>query len=117
MEPRETNGLDHYKVIATGDTNAALLRGSRAKLYGYDLFCLAAYDVYIHFYDQATSPTVGTNMPLFTIAVPTLTDRSISFPSGITFKNGLAISITKFLEDTDTTSLVAKDVVGMIAFK
>lgn len=117
MGPSEARGVNYHKVIATGDANPALLRQGAASLYGYDLFNVATYDVYLHFYDSATSPTVGTDVPVFTIVVPTLTDRAIQFPFGAHFKKGLAMSITKGAGDTDDTSLVAGDVVGAVFYK
>ena len=69
---------------------------------------------YLKIYDKATAPTVGTDVPVLTIPVPTHTQGAgivIPIPNGVTFSNGIAIAVTGGVADSDTTAVGADEVV------
>lgn len=46
------------------------------------------------FYNKTTTPTVGTDVPMIIIHVPSNASKELNFTSGITFTEGIAYSIT-----------------------
>lgn len=113
--PRATaNGATSSRVVAAATTNATSLKASAGNISQMDLFNVAAYDVFVKFYNKASSPTVGTDTPIWTLPLKAGTGYSGSFLQGKSFATGIAYAITKLLADADTTALVAGDVTGSI---
>lgn len=104
-------GANTTRVIAAASTNASSIRGSRGELVGWYAQNAAAYAVFIKLYNKATAPTVGTDTPLMTIPVAAGGNSSAYFESGILFANGIGMAVTKLVADSDTTVLVANDIV------
>lgn len=66
---------------------------------------------YIKFYNKATAPTVGTDIPLVVVAVRPSDCASLTFGDiGISFGTGVSIAITGGPSTADTTSVAAGDV-------
>jgi len=109
------------RVLAAASTNATNLKSKPGNLYGFYFENNAAYDVYVKFYDKASAPTVGTDVPVFTVKVPTGSNASPATMMldglGTAFANGISYAATKLFADTDTTVLVANDVQGFILWK
>lgn len=65
------------------------------------------------FYNKATAPTVGTDIPVMTIPVPANTQGagiSISFSMGVNFPLGISIAITAGSADNDSVGILANEV-------
>lgn len=113
--PRSTaNGSTSSRISAAASTNATSLKGSTGNLVNIDVFNVAIYDVYLKFYNKATAPTVGTDVPTWTIPVKAGTGYSREFVQGKSFATGIAYAITKLQADSDTTAVVAGDLTGSI---
>lgn len=108
------NGATQSRIKAAAGTNATILKASAGQIYSIDVFNNAAYAVYLKLYNKATSPTVGTDTPIWTIPVAAGGGYSRDFPRGKTFSTGIAYAITKNNADTDTTVIVADDLTGSI---
>lgn len=107
-------GLTSNRVNSTASTNATILKASAGNIGNIDVFNVAAYDVYLKFYNKASALTVGTDTPIWTIPIKSATGYSRGFPFGKFFSTGIAYAITKLQADTDTTVLAAGDVTGSI---
>jgi hypothetical protein len=83
-------------------------------LINLDVFNVAAYDVFMKFYNKATAPVAGTDIPVWTIPLKAGTGFSRSFAGGKSFATGIGYAITKLQADSDTTAVVAGDVTGAI---
>lgn len=107
-------GLTASKVLAAASTNATLLKGSAGRLYGYQFANLTAAWKYVRFFNKATAPTPGTDLPLLVVAIPPngTVDLNISVP--ITFATGIGYTITGAVADNDATAVAANDVQGTI---
>lgn len=113
--PKATaNGATSSRVNAAASTNATSLKGSAGNLINLDVFNVAAYDVFLKFYNKASAPTVGTDTPVWTIPIKAGTGYAKMFVLGKSFATGLAYAITKLQADSDTTVVVAGDLTGSI---
>jgi hypothetical protein len=110
------NGATPSRVNAGASTNATSLKASAGNIYGIHVFNVAAYDVFLKFYNKASAPTVGTDTPVWTIPVKAGGGFSANFPVGTPFSTGVAYAITKLQADSDTTAVAAGDLTGRITW-
>lgn len=104
------------KVKAAAGTNSVLASAGKRKLECIILSNTTAATKYIKFYDKATAPVVGTDVPMFTLAIPAsgiLNLRKLSIWTLL----GLGFAITGAVAEADVTAVVADDVVGFIQFQ
>jgi hypothetical protein len=106
------NGTTSSRINAAASTNATSLKASAGQVYSIDVFNVAAYDVFLKFYNKASAPTVGTDTPVWTIPIKAGAGYSNVFPLGKAFSTGIAYAITKLQADSDTTAVAALDVTG-----
>lgn len=111
-----TNAETPYKVISAASTNATVVKASAGRLYGYELGNTSAADVFIHFYNKATAPTVGTDVPIFTLFVPADGRIEKEFGAGYYFSAGISYSITTGSADTDAGAVGLGDLVGVLSY-
>lgn len=105
----EMPSLKYHKVAAAG-TNAANIKASAGLVAGGTISNNAAYAVYVHLYDLATLPTPGSSAPAETIECQAGLTVPLDLPAGgVTYSNGIGISITKGYADTDATAVAAGD--------
>lgn len=109
-------GLSVQKLISAATTNATLVKSSAGRVYGYQLANTSASWRYVKFYNKATAPTVGTDVPLHTLplAPNTTTDLNLTIP--ITHATGIGIAVTGSPADNDATAIGAGEVVGTIFY-
>lgn len=111
-----SNNLNLWRVVAAATTNQKNLKNAAGNIAWIDLYTAAAYDVFLKFYDKATTPTPGTDTPIWTIPLKTGLRTRIEFNLGLYFPTGISYAITKLIADSDTTVLVAGDVTGAMAW-
>jgi hypothetical protein len=86
----------HFKS-STASTNSTLIRGSAGSVFNiivHNTHGGAGSSITLRFYDKATAPVVGTDVPMIIIHVGSNVSKELNFTSGITFKNGIAYSLT-----------------------
>ena len=122
-QPHTSGGLTPYKLIAAGSTNATSVKATAGQLYEIVAENFNTAIRYLKIYDKATSPTVGTDTPIWTIAIPPASASgqvggvSKTIPKGIALASGLAIALTTGLADSDTGAVNANDVVLNLGYK
>ncbi len=104
------------RVNAAASTNATSVKASAGNLLRISVFNVAAYSVFMKFYNKASAPTVGTDTPTRTIPIPTGTGFAEEYCYGAPFATGIAYAITKLQADSDTTAVVAGDLTGEISW-
>jgi hypothetical protein len=109
-----SNGLTSSRVNAAASTNATSLKASAGEIGRIDVFNTASYAVFLKLYNKASSPTVGTDTPVWTIPVASGGGYSTEFMRGKYFSTGIAYAITKLQVDSDTTAVAANDLTGSI---
>lgn len=99
-------------VSAAASTNATSAKASAG-----DLFRVMGYNAaitvrYLKFYNKASAPTVGTDVPVLTIALAPSSafERSLD---ALYFSTGIAYAMTTGSADADTGALTAGDVLGL----
>lgn len=66
---------------------------------------------YLKFYNKASAPNVGTDVPVLVIPIPATSVTHANFGIlGHRFATGIALAITGGIADTDTTAIGASDV-------
>jgi len=113
------NGTTPYKLISLATTNANVVKASPGNLYSIVAIGLTSNVRYLKLYNKATAPSVGTDVPLMTIPVPTNSQGAgiaIPFSMGVNFPLGIAIAITSGLADNDTGAILANDVVVNLTY-
>lgn len=99
-------------VSAAGTTNLTVAKNAAGSLYGFTLSNVAAYDVYLKFYNSVAA-TVGTTVPRLSVRVPAGAYIIRDFSMGHYFDTGISYALTKLSADNDTTAVAAGDVVQL----
>ena len=107
---RTTNGTSTHTLNSAATTNGTSIKGTAGAIYGVTIMNTSAATKYVRFYNKATAPTVGTDVPIMVIAVPATSSKEIYFPGGMVFTTGIGYSITNAASATDATAVAAGDV-------
>ena len=98
----------NYNLVTAATTNAAFLKASAGSLFEVTVSNVTATDIYVKFYNKASAPTVGTDVPVLTLKVALGTTLSIKFGAvGKRVLAGIAIAATAAAVHTDTGVAVA----------
>lgn len=97
------------KYLSAASTNSTLVRAGRNLLKVVLPINTTATLYYLKFYDKATAPTCGTDVPIFVIPVPTTGTAgqgggvSLPMDTGLQFNLGVGFCLTGGIADNDTT--------------
>lgn len=107
-----------YKLpSAAATTNAALVRTGVGRVYKVTGFNAATAVRYLRFYNKATAPVPGTDVPVFSL--PLAANSVFEFNTqdiGFSFSLGIGLALTAAAPDLDTTALAAGDILQMTVF-
>lgn len=120
LQPRTTGGLTMSKTTSAASTNATSLKASAGQVYSIQCFNVNAAVRYLKLYNKASAPTVGTDTPVKTLAIPGNTAGAgfvISWPQGIAFGTGIAFALTTEATDAGTTGVAANEITVNIDYK
>lgn len=107
---RPTNSSRILSAAAsTNATSAKATPGNVFKATGHNA---AAAVRYLKFYNKASAPTVGTDVPVITLAIPASTTFQFDL-GGFIFTIGIAYALTTGSADADTGALTAADILGL----
>lgn len=99
---------------AAASTNATLIKSSAGKLARLTGYNAATSVRYLKLYNKASAPTVGTDTPVATLALPPSKEFSFDWANiGLIFATGVGFGLTTGSADSDTGALSAADVVGL----
>jgi hypothetical protein len=113
------NGTTPYKLISTASTNANVIKASGGNLYSIIAIGVTSTVRFLKLYNKATTPSVGTDVPIMTIPVPANTQGagiSIPFSMGVNFPLGIGIAITSGSADDNSGAVGAGDVIVSITY-
>ena len=110
----------HFKS-STASTNATSVKGSAGSVFNIIVHNThggggGGSAIALRFYDKATAPVVGTDVPMIIIHIGSGTSKEVNFTSGITFKNGIAYSLTAGNALLDATPVSADGVQVYIGY-
>lgn len=98
-------------VNSAATTNATSIKGSAGTVMAIVCNNINAAARFVKFYNKATAPTVGTDVPVFTIPIPAGSIVSVACGNaGIRFGTGIALAITAVGTDADTTAVAANEI-------
>lgn len=105
-------GATSFTLISAATTNGTLIGTAAARtLYGIQAFNNGAAVAYVKVYAKATAPTVGTDTPVMTLAIPAGGGFVWSAPpQGVAVALGLGVGITGGNTVADTTAVALSQV-------
>ena len=119
-QARATTGgiVAPFRLLSSAaTTNATLIKASAGRLFLINGRNNVASIRYLKFYNKASAPTVGTDVPVLTIALDASSRFEIDLnPYGQFFTTGIAFAITGALADNDTTAIAAADILALNAW-
>lgn len=113
LRPRTTGGLTMHKTTSAATTNATAVKGSAGQVYNIQCFNVNAGVRYLKLYNKATAPTVGTDTPVKTLAIPGNTAGAgfvIGWPQGLAFSLGIGFALTTEATDAGTTGVALNEI-------
>lgn len=104
-----TPTADNYNSAAS--TNARVIKASAGTLYSIKASNANAAVRYLKLYNTATSPTVGTTVPVLMIPIPATGLADVEFGAlGHRFGTGISMALVTGAADSDTTAVAANDI-------
>lgn len=100
-------------VSAAASTNATSAMAAAGRVYAIQGYNASAAVRYLKLYNKASAPTVGTDTPVKTLALPPGCGFAFDWPNGYWFAAGIACALTTGPADNDTGALTAGDVLGL----
>lgn len=110
-----TGGISSTSRIlsAAASTNATSVKASAGRVYAIQGYNASASVRYVKLYNKASAPTVGTDTPVKTLAIPPGSGFAFDWPHGYSFATGIALALATGSADADTGALTAGDILGL----
>jgi hypothetical protein len=115
-----SGGWTPYKLISAATTNATNVKGSAGQLGFVQVININAAVRYLKLYNKATAPTVGTDTPVQTYAIPAATTGAgftLNFGPGLEFTTGIGFALTTGVADADTNAVAANEITVNLGYK
>lgn len=117
VQAKRSHKPSPYKLNSNASTNATSVSATaNTLLYGYYISNTNSSVRYVKFYNKASAPTVGTDVPVLVLAIPGAGAANVSFPAGINFTTGLAFATTTGAADSDTGAVAANEVIVNLVY-
>lgn len=100
-------------LSAAASTNATSAKTSAGRVYAIQGYNVATSVRYLKLYNKASAPTVGTDTPVKTLAIPPGVGFAFDWSKGYSFATGIAYALTTGSADADTGALTAGDILGL----
>ena len=102
------------RVQSAATTNATLVKTGSTIAFCGMVGNNGAGNAYLKFYNKATAPVVGTDVPFATFLIPPSRNTEIELNYG--FSSGLGYAITGAAADADTTAVLVNQVTGVLFY-
>jgi hypothetical protein len=96
---------------AAGSVNATSAKAAAGEVWLANGYNAKAAVVYLKIYNKATAPTVGTDTPFVTLAIPALSTFNFEI-NGLEMDTGIGYGFTTDATDNGATALTAGDILG-----
>lgn len=110
-------GCERKRVISAASTNATSVKASAGQVYGWYLYNAGTAPRHVKLYNKASAPTVGTDTPVETIALPGGAAANVFTDVGVAYSTGIALAITKGMADSNTEAVAAEEVLVNLYYK
>jgi len=111
-----TGGDTTFHLVSAATTNLTNIKASAGKVTGWYIYNSNASARKVAFHNTAGTPTAGSGV-VSAIVIPGLAAANVSFPDGIDFSTGIAISTVTDLTDAGTTAVGLNDLIINIYYK
>lgn len=110
-------GATQFRLLSAAGINASVVKASAGRVYGYSIFNTSASAKYVKLYNKATAPVPASDTPLRTIMIPAGGIAAFHIGQGLGgFTNGIALVSTGAVADTDSTAVVANDLIIQVDY-
>lgn len=116
-QPQTSGGLSIGKLLSAATTNSTNLKGSAGQVFSIVVVNTNAAVRYFKLYNKATAPTVGTDVPVATFALPAGGGVSIAIDKGLAFSLGIGYAMTTGAADADVGAVAANEITGIVGYK
>ncbi len=116
----QLDGLAPYNLICAASNNATSLKAISGEVGFISVYNSAGAPCYVKFYDKATAPAVGTDIPVHVIGGPGNTSGAGAVESlvkPLVFTTGIAFAVVTGVANTDNTGVAANNVVLNIGYR
>ncbi len=111
-----SGGTTMSRVQSAATTNATNAKNGAGTVYNVQLTNTGVAAVFFKFYNKASAPTVGTDVPVWTVAIPAGQSVNFTTTTGLAFATGISYAITNLVADSDTTAVLLNQVTGVIGY-
>jgi hypothetical protein len=105
------------QLISTATTNATLVKNGPGRVHGWVVNNTNAAVRYLKLYNTAAAPTVGTTVPVMTVALAPSQVSIAQFPVGIGFETGISFALTAGVAVADVAAVGANESVVSILYR
>lgn len=110
-----TGGATPYHLISAGSTNATVVKNAAGTLYGWSIYNNNAAQLYVKFYNKATTPNPAADTVVLTVLVPGATAGSgTNMPissMGCAFSTGISFATVTGAGDTNNSAVGSTDLI------
>ena len=111
-----SGGDSTYHLVSAATTNATNIKASAGKVTGWYIYNSNANARKVAFHNTAGTPIAGASIHS-AIVIPGLAATNVSFPDGIDFGTGIAITTVTDLTDAGNTAVGINDLIINIYYK
>lgn len=112
-----TGSATHLAINSVSTVNATSTKTTAANIYEISLTNTSSSAKHFKLYNKASSPNVGTDVPVFIATIPANSEKSYEFgPFGKRLSLGFAWAITGAQAVSDATPVAAGDIIGSITY-
>lgn len=116
LNPQTTGGWATYHLVSAASTNATVIKASAGQVGGWFIYNSNASALKVAFHNASSTPTAGASI-YFSLVIPATSGANVSFPSGIAFSTGIAITTVTELADSGSTAVASGDLLINIWYK
>lgn len=110
------SAVSSQAIVSAATTNPISIKASAGKVTGWYIYNSNASARKVAFHNTAGTPTAGSAVYL-SIVIPGLAAANVSFPDGIDFSTGIAITTVTGLTNADNTAVALNDLIINIYYK
>lgn len=115
-----SGGCTIASTVSAATTNATSTKASAGQVYSVTVTNTNAAVRYFKLYNKASAPTVGTDVPVFRVAIPASTTGGgivVPVDVGMVFATGIAWALTTGAADSDSGAVAANELLVNICYK
>lgn len=104
--------MKRYELTSAATTNAASIKAAAGEVRRIVARNTTTSARYVKLYNKSSSPSVGSDVPIFNVNVPAKgTVNILGQGPGLVFSTGIASAVTTNAVHTDSTAVGAGDVI------